>query len=54
MYHKVVKQQIISYLTIARPETLDVLNSFQSNQADEAKLQEHVTEIRTLLHYIRK
>lgn len=47
-------QQIISYLTIASPETLDVFNSFRLNQADEAKLQERVTEIRTLLSYIRK
>lgn len=39
---------------IASPETLDVFNNFKSNQTDEAELQEHVTEIRTLLHYIRK
>lgn len=31
-----------------------MFNSFQSTQADEAKLQKHVTEIRTLLHSIRK
>lgn len=42
------------YLTVASPETLDVFNSFQSTQADEAKLQKHVTEIRALLHSIRK
>ena len=31
-------QQIILYLAIASPETLDVFHNFQSTQADEAKL----------------
>lgn len=54
MSQKCKTQQIILYLTVASPETLDVFNSFQSTQAGEAKLQKHVTEIRALLHSIRK
>lgn len=55
MCHKKVKlnRQIVLYLTIASPETLDVFNSFQSTEAD-AKLQNYFIEIRTLLHSIRK